>query len=112
MLTIITRSNHRYGMADVYTEIKGHFASDPDVEVLSGRGAQGIKIGGKLFVMFLKGDLLVKLPEQKVKEIIELGNGEAYDPGTGKPMKNRVLIRARNKNLWIKYSIEAKKHAK
>ena len=98
-------------MSDVYTEVKAHFANDPDVEVLSGRGAQGIKLGGKLFVMFMKGDLLVKLPEHRVKEIIDIGDGMHYDPGTGKIMKNRVLIPASNKDTWIKYSMEAKKLA-
>ena len=98
-------------MSDVYVDVKAHFANDPEVEVLKGRGAQGIKRGGKLFVMFMKGDLIVKLPENRVKEIIDTGDGEPFDPGTGKPMKNRVLIPARKKDMWIKYSEEAKKHA-
>ena len=99
-------------MSDVYTDVKAHFADDPEVEVLKGRGAQGIKRGGKLFVMFMKGDLIVKLPEQRVNEIIDIGDGEPFDPGTGKPMKNRVLIPAKKSDKWIKYSTEAKKHAK
>ena len=99
-------------MSDVYADVKAHFANDPEVEVLKGRGAQGIKRRGKLFVMFMKGDLIVKLPEQRVNEIIDTGDGEPFDPGTGKPMKNRVLIPARKKDMWIKYSEEAKKHSR
>lgn len=99
-------------MSDVYADVKAHFANDPEVEVLKGRGAQGIKRGGNLFVMFMKGDLIVKLPEQRVNEIIETGDGEPFDPGTGKPMKNRVLILAKNSDTWIKYITEAKNHAK
>jgi hypothetical protein len=99
-------------MNDIYGEIKAYFANDPEIEVLKGRGAQGIKRNGKLFVMFMKGDLVVKLPEQRVKEIIVTGDGFPFDPGTGKAMKNRVLIPANNSDKWIKYSIEAKKHAK
>ena len=95
-------------MADVYEEIKDHFSSDSDVTVLSGRGAQGIKLGKKLVVMFMKGDLLVKLPEERVSEIIAAGDGEPYDPGTGKPMKNWVLVRETRRDLWIKYAEEAK----
>ena len=98
-------------MIDVYEELKTHFSSDNDVTVLSGRGAQGIKRGGKLFVMFMKGVIIVKLPEELVKEIISMGEGVSYDPGTGKPMKNWVLIPVSRKELWIKYSEEAKKHA-
>ena len=97
-------------MAEVYEEIKEHFSTDGDVVVLSGRGAQGIKRGKKLFVMFLKGDLLVKLPAERVAEIVASGDGLAYDPGTGKPMRNAVLIPASRKDLWIGYAKEAKQY--
>lgn len=99
-------------MSDVYAEIKAHFDKDPEVEVLKGRGAQGIKKGGKLFVMFMKGNLVVTLPEYRVKEVIETGDGEPFDPGTGKPMKNRVLIPATKSDTWIKYATESKNSAK
>jgi len=94
-------------MADVYQELKTHFSSVDDVTVLSGSGAQGIKRDGKLFVMFMKGNILVKFPPKRVTEIITSGDGLAYDPGTGKPMKNWVLIQQAKKDLWIKYSVEA-----
>ena len=94
-------------MADVYEELKNHFSNMEDVTVLSGSGAQGIKRDGKMFVMFLKGNILVKVPPKRVSEIIASGDGQAYDPGTGKPMKNRVLIPQAKKDLWIKYSTEA-----
>jgi hypothetical protein len=98
-------------MTDVYEEVKTHFSRENDVIVLSGRGAQGIKRGGKLFVMFMKGDIIVKLPAERVTEIISMGEGASYDPGTGKPMKNWVLIPVSRKDLWIKYIEEAKNQA-
>jgi len=98
-------------MSDVYADVKAYFTDDPEVEVLKGRGAQGIKRGGKMFVMFMKGDLIVKLPERRVNEVIDAGDGEPFDPGTGKPMKNRVLIPARKSDMWVRYSVESKKHA-
>ncbi len=98
-------------MSDVYAEVKAHFANDLEVEVRKGKGAQGIKRGGKMFVMFMKGDLIVKLPKNRVNEVINTGDGKPFDPGTGKPMKKRVLIPANKRDTWIKYSIEAKKHA-
>jgi hypothetical protein len=98
-------------MTDVYSDVKTHFSHDNDVIVLSGRGAQGIKRGGKLFVMFMKGDIIVKLPAERVTELVSLGEGLSYDPGTGKPMKNWVLIPVSRKESWIKYIEEAKNHA-
>ncbi len=46
-------------MSEVYDEIKAHFANDEEVIVNVGKGAQGIKYGKKLFVMFYKGDLVL-----------------------------------------------------
>lgn len=97
-------------MSDPYAELREHFGEIEDVEVTSGRGAQGIKFGGKMFAMFHKGELLVKLPPVRVAEVIECGDGLAHDPGTGTPMKNRVLIPATNANLWIAYCEESRRH--
>lgn len=94
-------------MTDVYEEIKTHFSRDKAVTVLSGRGAQGVKLGKKLIVMFMKGDIIVKLPPERVSKIIASGEGQPFDPGTGKPMKKWVLISKTRKDLWIKYSEEA-----
>ena len=69
-----------------------------------------IKLGKKVIFMFLKVNLLVKLPEERISEIIAAGDGEPYDPGTGKPMKNWVLITETRRELWIKYSEEAKQY--
>ena len=66
-------------MTDIYEEIKAHFSNDRDVTVLTGRGAQGIKQGKKLIVMFMKGEIIVKLPANRVSEIIASGEGESYE---------------------------------
>ncbi|MHA2250623.1 MAG: hypothetical protein ACXAD7_09675 [Candidatus Kariarchaeaceae archaeon] len=93
---------------DVYAEIRRYFSNDPDVEVASGRGAQGIKYNKKMFIMFYKGDLLIKLSENRINEIISSGVGQPFDPGTGKIMKDRVLIPASHKEEWISLSEESK----
>ncbi|MHA2407076.1 MAG: hypothetical protein ACXACA_01720 [Candidatus Ranarchaeia archaeon] len=95
---------------DIYQEVKSHFSSVKDVTILSGSGAQGLKYGKKLFAMFMKGNLLIRLPPNRVTEVIASGDGLPHDPGTGKPMKNMVLIPVSMKDLWIKYCEEAKTH--
>ncbi|MHA2060464.1 MAG: hypothetical protein ACW976_06780 [Candidatus Ranarchaeia archaeon] len=95
---------------DVYDEVKAHFSSVKDVVVLSGSGAQGLKYGKKLFAMFTKGAILIRLPPIRVNEVIASGEGLPHDPGTGTPMKNMVLIPAKNKALWIQMCEEAKSH--
>ena len=63
--------------------------------------------GNKMFAMFHKGDLLLSLPPARVEEVIAAGRGLPFDPGTGKMMKNRVLIPAAKKRSWIKLCEEA-----
>ncbi len=97
-------------MHDPYAELREHFSNVDDVVVNTGRGAQGIKYGGKMFAMFHKGQLLVKLPPKRVQEVINSGEGLAHDPGTGKPMKNRVLIPDSKKDTWVAFCEESRRH--
>jgi hypothetical protein len=94
---------------DTYAELKIHFSRDKDVVVSSGRGAQGIKYNNKMFIMFYKGNLVVKLAPDRIKELINENIGESFDPGTGKPMKDRMLIRVSKKDHWINISEESKR---
>ena len=93
---------------EIYADIKEYFANNSQVEVSSGKGAQGIKYKGKMFIMFYNGDLVIKLPPDRIKELIEAGDGMPFDPGTGKPMKDRMLIPINKKHLWIPLSEESK----
>jgi hypothetical protein len=94
-------------MNDVYDELKIFFRQIDDVVVSDGKGAQGIKYHGKMFAMFLKGDLLLKFSPERVVELIKSGKGIAHDPGTGKPMKDRILIPASKSKTWIPLSKES-----
>ena len=94
-------------MPDPYASVKAHFDKVAGVTVNSGRGAQGLKVGQKMFAMFFKGDLLLSLPPERVEALIAAGHGLPYDPGTGKVMKNRVLIPASNESSWIELCEEA-----
>jgi hypothetical protein len=97
-------------MDDPFTEVKNHFEKDTEVTVNAGKGAQGMKLGKKMFVMFFKGELIVMFSPERVIELIESGEGRPYDPGTGKPMKNRLLIPSSNKEKWIEYCEESKRY--
>ncbi len=88
-------------MEDPYTGVKEYFAGIEGVAVNAGRGSQGLKVGGKMFVMFYKGDLLVRLAPDRVQQLIAAGEGLPFDPGTGKVMVDRVLIPATRKDSWI-----------
>lgn len=94
-------------MNEIYDLLKEHFSKNNAVQLPGAKGAQGLKHNGKMFAMFYKGDLTVKLAPERVQEIIAAGEGEPHDPGTGKPMKDRVLIRADRKETWILFCEES-----
>jgi hypothetical protein len=54
-----------------------------------------------LFIYNSKGDLTVKLKPENVNKLIKNGEGLQHDPGTGKPMKDRILVPASKKDKWI-----------
>lgn len=95
---------------EIYKILIDHFVNDEDVVVNSGKGAQGIKYNKKMFIMFYKGDLVIKLSPERIKKLINSKEGIPFDPGTGKLMKDRVLISRSKKNLWITLSEESKKY--
>ena len=45
-----------------------------------------------MFAIFIKGNYVVKLPKERVEELICSGDGLPYDPGNGKIMKEWVII--------------------
>ena len=60
---------------------------DEAVEQTRMMGSDGLKTGGKLFAMVSKGELVVKLPRERVDELVEAGAGHRFDPGHGRLMK-------------------------
>jgi hypothetical protein len=72
-----------------------------------GFGATGLAIGGKLFAMFNKGRLVVKLPRQRVDAIIASGAGERFDPGHGRLMKEWVCVESTSEEEWLPLAREA-----
>lgn len=65
-----------------------------------------------MFVMLSKGNYVVKLPKERVEELLTSGEGLPYDPGTGKTMKEWIIIPVDSKERWIEYAQEAKEFVK
>ena len=108
----INSANKGVQMTDPYSEVKAHFSNVDGVVVNAGRGSQGLKLGKKMFVMFYKGQIIVKLSPTRVTELIESSQGLPHDPGTGKPMKDRVLISASRRETWIHFCEESMRYMK
>jgi hypothetical protein len=69
-------------------------------------GSNGLKVNGKLFAMVVRGNLVVKLPKDRVSGIVAAGRGENFDPGHGRKMKEWLTV-VSPKLSWVDLAREA-----
>jgi hypothetical protein len=74
-----------------------------------GFGTGSLFVGKKMFgVLDETGALVLKLPPERVQELIEAGAGAPWHPGTGKPLKEYVAIAAERHMKWLALAKESR----
>jgi len=71
-------------------------------------GSAALLIQGKVFTFPWKGDLVFKLPEERVAALIAAKKGKLFDAGSGRTSKTWVAVLPSAKALWPKLALEAK----
>ena len=98
--------------AQAFEAVVAAFAKDrrvtPPAATRSAFGSNGLKVDGRIFAMLVRGALVVKLPRERVAELIESGRGDPFDAGKGRPMKEWVTLRA-PASTWIELAREARR---
>ncbi len=83
------------------------FAADKNI-TLGGRfGSVSLKSQDKVFAMLVKGKFVVKLPKDRVAELVATAGAEYFDPGHGRLMKEWVAF-AGQQERWIALAQEAR----
>jgi len=73
-----------------------------------GFGSTGqLKVDGKIFAMLVKGTLVVKLPRERVDALVDAGEGEPFDAGKGKPMREWFTLSPTSSKQWLSLAKEA-----
>ena len=72
-----------------------------------GFGESALRIHHKIFAMLVKGRLVVKLPRSRVDVLISSGDGERFDPGHGRLMKEWVAVELTAEADWLQLAKEA-----
>jgi len=52
----------------------------------------GLRVNGKIFVMFPRGTFVAKLPKARVDALVASGDGVPFDPGHGRLMKEWIVV--------------------
>lgn len=63
-------------------------------------GSAGLRVSGKIFAMLVKGELVVKLPKNRVEELTVSRVGHHFDPGQGRLMKEWVAVPLEASRPW------------
>jgi hypothetical protein len=66
-------------------------------------------VNGKIFAMLVRGSLVVKLPKERVDDLVETGKGERFDPGHGRLMKEWISVPAGGVP-WVALAKEAHRY--
>ena len=89
---------------DFWEGVKEVYLKQSDIQ----KQGESLKIKRKMFAMFNKGRYVLKLPKERVQDLINSGEGQPYDPGNGKIMKEWVIIPEKYSQKWIELAEEAK----
>ncbi len=70
-----------------------------------GRGA--LRWEKKIFAMFVRGRLVVKLPARRVNALVAGGDGVRFDANKGTPMKEWFSLDPESELAWVPLAREA-----
>jgi TfoX/Sxy family transcriptional regulator of competence genes len=70
-------------------------------------GSTSLKTNGKIFAMLVNGRLVVKLDRRRVDALVASGDGERFDPGHGRLMKEWLTVSWSSEEVWLALATEA-----
>ncbi len=93
---------------DRFDSITEAFRDHAGVEPARMFGSNGLKVNGKVFAMTVKGSLVVKLSKERVDELVGDKQGNYFDPGHGRLMKQWISLPDSSAIDWLTLSEEAR----
>ena len=89
--------------ADVFDELAVAYDGRPDVSHGRIWHSDGLTVGGKIFAMVVRDELVVKLPAPRVSALVDAGSGTRFEPSPGRAMREWVsmpLPSRRGRAVW------------
>jgi hypothetical protein len=73
----------------------------------SGFGRSAVRFHGKIFVMLVRGSLVLKLPARRVEALVASGDGVHFDANKGTPMREWLSLDPGSGQDWLPLAREA-----
>jgi hypothetical protein len=92
-----------------YAELVRAFLGRPEVsQEGQGFGSSALKVRGRIFAMLSsRGEFVVKLPRERVDQLVAAGGGDRYDTGKGRLMKEWLAVKDGDERDWVPLAEEA-----
>ena len=93
-----------------FEDLVSEFSDTDGVTLPHGGGGFGrcaLRYRGKIFAMFVRGDLVVKLPARRVDELVAAGHGQPFDANKGTPMREWFAAHPDCRLTWSALAREA-----
>lgn len=93
-----------------YAALVEALVAEPDVALSARRGfGEGtLQVRGGIFAMLTRGRLVVKLPRARVDALVAAGEGQRFDPGHGRVMKEWLALDPASQLEWLPLAREAR----
>lgn len=95
--------------SDAFDRLTHALGGMPGVTCAKVFGYSALKIHGKVFATVADGRLVVKLPSERIAELIAHGQGETF-VGYGKVMRGWIQLATVDADSWLGFAEEAQGH--
>ena len=98
--------------AALFEQVVAEVQEDPRVALPAAPGASGfgstaLTVDGRIFAMLVGGELVLKLPGERVAALIAGGEGQPFRNGKGQPMREWVVVPAGEPDSAVRLGREA-----
>lgn len=97
---------------ELYRILADHYGVDLHAPRGRGFGSNALKADGKIFASLSHGRLLIKLPVERVKALVEAKLGEPFSTGPGRVKKEWVTVGPSYLEEWLRLSEEARRYVR
>ncbi|MFL5825749.1 MAG: hypothetical protein ACJ76V_04435 [Thermoleophilaceae bacterium] len=92
-----------------FAAIADELLREPGIDEGTGFGTNpGLRVGGKIFAMLVRGELVVKLPADRCSELIDAGAAQTFEVGKRR-MREWVSIEPGATHDWNALAKEARR---